>query len=77
MLGLILGMYAGEPCRICGEKITMHDMMGGLDVDNGAVWAGYSECSKSRAAHKTCWDKHKDNVGVWVYPKSAPIGSKN
>lgn len=74
MLGLILSMYAGEPCRICGETIKSEDL---LNVESGAIWAGYSECSKSRAAHKVCWDKHKDNVAVWVYPKSAPIGSKN
>jgi hypothetical protein len=74
MLGLILGMYAGEPCRICGENIQMGDLM---DIKNGAVYAGYSECGTSRSAHKACWDKYKDDTLKWVYPKSAPIGSKN
>lgn len=48
---IALGMYAGEPCRICGEPITTSDI-------HDAVYAGYSADNKARVAHKACWDKH-------------------
>lgn len=48
---LAAAMYTGEPCRICGENITMEDL------ENGAVFAGYSADEKARSAHKHCWDK--------------------
>ena len=47
--GLALGMYASEPCRICGQMMTPED------IDNGAVFVGYAANSKSRAAHELCW----------------------
>lgn len=48
---LAVSMYAGEPCRICGELITMDDMY------NGAVYAGYSADNAARTAHKDCWQR--------------------
>jgi hypothetical protein len=48
---LALAMYANEPCRICGKLITVDDLA-------SAVFAGYSIDSRSRSAHKACWDKH-------------------
>lgn len=61
---MALSMYAGEPCRICGELIT-------TDGVKTAVFAGYSE-SGARAAHKPCWDKYpSDEAGTprpeWVH----------
>jgi hypothetical protein len=47
---IALGMYANEPCRICGKPITTDDL-------TTAVFAGYSIDSRSRSAHKACWDK--------------------
>jgi hypothetical protein len=47
-----LNMYVGEPCRICGKPIT------GEDLDNHAVFAGYSKDNKSRSAHSECWAKN-------------------
>jgi hypothetical protein len=63
-LGLALGQYVGEPCRVCGEAITAESFKDGL------VFAGYSEDSRSRAAHQSCWDKRlpKDR---WAFPVDA------
>ena len=48
---IALGMYAGEPCRICGELITRDDL-------RDLVYAGYSADSKARSAHAACWEKN-------------------
>ena len=50
-----IGMYAGEPCRICGKEITVEDL-------HLVVFAGYSDDSKSRAAHGLCWSNLVDVV---------------
>lgn len=47
---IALGMYVDEPCRICGERITVEQV-------GDAVFAGYSKDNMSRGAHKACWDK--------------------
>ena len=47
--GLALGMYAHEPCRICGRIILGNDIA-------EAIFAGYSDDNKSRAAHKECFE---------------------
>ena len=52
-------MYSNEPCRVCGEIITLND------INNGAVFAGYSKDNKSRTAHKACWDSGKPQA-EWV-----------
>lgn len=59
-LDIVFGMYANEPCRICGANITLEQ------VKSDAVFAGYSKDNKSRNAHKKCWDKNtpKDK---WIY----------
>lgn len=49
-LELALSAYCDEPCRICGVLLTM------ADIQDGAVFAGYSPDNKSRAAHKRCFD---------------------
>ncbi len=46
-----LGMYVGEPCRICGVALTKQD------VEDGAVFVGYSQDNAARAAHRECWNK--------------------
>lgn len=48
---LVLSMYVGEPCRICGEPITWEDI-------KEAVYAGYSQDNTSRSAHGECWNKN-------------------
>lgn len=48
---LALSMYANEPCRICGELLTMDDL------NAGAVFAGYSSDNRARSAHKACWQR--------------------
>lgn len=58
---IAIGMYANEPCRICGERITEADL-------STAVFAGYSADSRSRAAHKTCWDKQLPQP-AWAIPE--------
>jgi hypothetical protein len=55
---LAMSMYEGEPCRICGESIA--------DASQ-AVYAGYSADSKSRSAHKKCWNKNIPQE-KWAYP---------
>jgi hypothetical protein len=51
-------IYESEPCRICGELIG--------DASK-AVFAGYSHDSKSRCAHKTCWNSNTPKE-KWAYP---------
>lgn len=46
-----LAFYADEPCRICGELIKRPDL-------HDAVYAGYSQDNKARAAHGECWRKN-------------------
>ena len=50
LVDLALSFYAGEPCRICGELLTMEDL------NDGAVFAGYSDDNSSRSAHRQCWE---------------------
>ncbi len=59
-VGIALAMYINEPCRICGTPLTEDDI-------KTAVFAGYSSCNRSRAAHKQCWDASisKEN---WSFP---------
>ena len=47
LAGLAVAMYAGEPCRICGELLTMEDLNDG---------AGHSDDNSSRSAHRQCWE---------------------
>ena len=56
---IALAMYANEPCRICGKVITIEQV-------SDAVFAGYSQDSKSRGAHKECWDKNIPK-SQWIY----------
>lgn len=49
-------MYANEECRVCGKELTAEDM-------KTAVFAGYSNKSRARGAHKECWDGLVDVVG--------------
>lgn len=51
---LVLSFYVGEPCRICGKPITRED------IDNGAVFASYSDDDLSRSVHKECWEERED-----------------
>ncbi len=44
LLEVALSMYANEPCRICGELITLEDVHG------NAVYAGYSLNNKARSS---------------------------
>lgn len=53
--GQAIRMYAGEPCRICGRLLIADDLY-------DAVFAGYSDDSKSRAAHGLCWRNLVDVV---------------
>lgn len=59
-------MYANEPCRICGVMLTMDD------IDNGAVFAGYSSNNAARSAHKACWQRSPGVDGKpnddWAHP---------
>jgi hypothetical protein len=52
ILEILLDMYVDEPCRICGELLTLED------IKNGAVYAGYSSDNIGRSAHKKCWEKN-------------------
>ena len=60
-----LSMYAGEPCRICGELLTMDDL------NDDSVFAGYSSDNAARVAHETCWKRSPmvDGIvpGDWVH----------
>lgn len=62
---IAIGMYANEPCRICGDLLTMDDVI------DGAVFAGYSKNNTSRAAHKACWDARKNDKANWTYSEDA------
>ena len=57
IVNLVLGVYRGEPCRICGKTIEEAD----LDT---VVFAGYSQDNAARVAHQECWNK---------YPVTEPI----
>ena len=63
---IALSMYTGEPCRICGAMLTMEDM------ENGAVFAGYSIDNAACSAHKECWQRSPMVDGKpgrdWVHP---------
>ncbi|HLL74850.1 MAG TPA: hypothetical protein VK421_06260 [Pyrinomonadaceae bacterium] len=61
---LILPMYAGEPCRVCGRLLTM------ADLEAGAVFAGYSAGNKSRGAHASCWTAGVPK-SAWAFPDDA------
>ncbi len=61
-VSMMINMYINEPCRICGKIITKDDL-------NELIFTGYSECSKARAAHGSCWKNHgKDDTETWEYP---------
>lgn len=60
MRELALSMYVNEPCRICGKMITR------ADLEDGAVFAGYSKDDTGRSAHKECWAKME--AVKWVHP---------
>lgn len=51
---MIIGMYADEPCRICGSLITRED------ISHGAVFVGYSNKFPGRSAHRPCWVRFLD-----------------
>lgn len=53
---MIIGMYADEPCRICGSLITRED------ISHGAVFVGYSDKFPGRCAHRPCWVRFLDMV---------------
>ena len=59
---LAIGMYVGEPCRICGELLTMEDM------EDNAVWAGYAtDGSGARSAHRLCWELRGNDPASWSH----------
>jgi hypothetical protein len=60
---LALAVYAHEPCRVCGRLI-------GLGEVAAAVFAGYSACGTSRAAHGPCW-RGRPPKPEWAYPEDA------
>ena len=68
---LVLMQYTGEPCRICGVPLTLDDVL------DHAVFIGYSADSKSRAAHRACWERylsvarqlHEDGVLISIINK--------
>lgn len=67
LVQVALSMYTNEPCRICGAMLTLDD------VNNGAVYAGYSQDSAARAAHKSCWQRSPGRNGATrgvVHPNS-------
>jgi len=61
LLLMALGMYVGEPCRICGQLIEWADI-------NDAVWAGYSKGNESRLAHGDCWESRLPRKR-WQWPE--------
>lgn len=61
ILDIAKSMYTNEPCRICGKNIL------DKDIDNGAVFAGYSKNCESRSAHKSCWATRPE-MSKWAYP---------
>ena len=60
-IDIALRIYTDEPCRICGIILTDED------IKAGAIWAGYDKDSKSRVAHKICWDNAMEIVRE-MYP---------
>lgn len=58
---LALAAYANEPCRICGEMITMQQV-----TNEHVVFAGYSSNNEARSTHKECWDKNIP-MSEWKY----------
>jgi len=54
---IAIAMYANEPCRICGEILSLDD------IRAGAVFAGYSSGNEARAAHKSCWEQYPSHDG--------------
>jgi hypothetical protein len=54
LLKIALSMYSGEPCRICERVLTPDDIV------DGAVFVGYSDDNKSRAAHRVCFRNAKN-----------------
>ena len=61
VLEMVLAAYANEPCRICGDNITLEQIK-----SNVVVFAGYSADSAARSAHKNCWDTNKDQ-STWKH----------
>lgn len=61
LVRIALGMYADEPCRICGKNLTLSD------IYNGAVFVGYSQDKTSRSAHEECW-KNQPPAEEWAKP---------
>lgn len=66
LVRIALSMCAGEPCRICGEPVTMADM------EDGAVFAGYSNDKTTSSAHRVCWQRSPMVDGKpgedWAHP---------
>lgn len=56
ILNLLLFQYAGEPCRICRQLLTVDD------IKEGAKFAGYSVDGTARAAHRVCWQNFVELV---------------
>lgn len=50
---------SGEPCRICGQNMTVED------IKDESIFTGYSFCNTARLAHKKCYN----NVPMsdWIY----------
>ncbi len=48
---VVLATYENEPCRICGVLLVEEDLL-------AAVFAGYDQSSRARAAHLECWQKY-------------------
>lgn len=62
---IALAMYAGEPCRICGELINPEEL-------EDLIYAGYSKGNKSRSAHGSCWAKYQEGEKPkeeWAFPE--------
>lgn len=51
MLRMVLGMYVGEACRICGVTFDTIESL------NDAVSAGPYEAGQSRVIHRACWER--------------------
>lgn len=49
-LQMSLAQYTGKPCRICGQLLTMADI-----VPGGAVFMGVDAGGSRQAAHGLCW----------------------
>lgn len=53
IVGLVLGSYLNEPCRVCGQLFEEKDL-------STMVFVGYSVDCKSRCAHLRCWNGFKE-----------------